>query len=31
MENGSVYGWDTPMADVRNYDKDGHYFPQETK
>lgn len=29
MENGSVYGWDTPMADVRNYDKDGHYFPME--
>ena len=29
MENGSVYGWDTLMADVRNYDKDGHYFPME--
>ena len=29
MENGSVYGWDIPMADVRNYDKDGHYFPME--
>ena len=27
MENGAIYGWDTPMADPRNYDKGGHYTP----
>ena len=27
MENGSIYGWDTPMADPDNYDEGGHYHP----
>ena len=27
MENGAIYGWDTPMADPRNYDEGGHYNP----
>ena len=27
MENGSIYGWDTPMADPHNYDEGGHYHP----
>ncbi len=25
MENGAVYGWETPMAMVENYDDTGHY------
>lgn len=29
MINGSIFGWDTPMADPTNYDKDGHYNPSE--
>ena len=27
MENGSIYGWDTPMADPHHYDEGGHYHP----
>ena len=27
MENGSIYGWDTPIADPDNYDEGGHYHP----
>lgn len=29
MENGVIYGWDTPAADPHNYDKDGYYMPPE--
>lgn len=25
MEGGAVYGWETPMADIRNYDEEGHF------
>jgi len=31
MENGVIYGWDTPMADLRNYDENGHYNPTVTE
>ena len=33
MENGAIYGWDTPMADPNHYDEGGHYHPylQERK
>ena len=27
MENSSIYGWDTPIADPNNYDEGGHYHP----
>ena len=27
MENGAIYGWDTPIADPNNYDEGGHYHP----
>ena len=27
MEGGAVYGWETPMADIQNYDGEGHYVP----
>lgn len=27
MEGGAVYGWETPMADIQNYDEEGHYVP----
>lgn len=27
MENGSIYGWDTPMAEPKNYDDGGHFCP----
>ena len=27
MENGAIYGWDTPMADPNHYDEGGHYHP----
>ena len=30
MENGVIFGWDTPMADPKNYDNDGHFYvPKE--
>ena len=25
MVNGIIYGWETPMADAKNYDKNGHF------
>ena len=25
MENGVIYGWDTPYANPNNYDLNGHY------
>ncbi len=25
MENGIIYGWDTPAADPKNYDENGHF------
>ena len=25
MENGVIYGWDTPYANPKNYDFNGHY------
>lgn len=31
MEGGSIYGWDTPAADVRNYDGNGKYIPPVTE
>lgn len=27
MEQGVIFGWDTPVADPANYDKDGYYVP----
>lgn len=27
MEGGAIYGWETPMADIQNYDAEGHYVP----
>lgn len=27
MEGGAVYGWETPMANIQNYDAEGHYVP----
>ena len=27
MENGVIYGWDSPMADPDSYDSGGHYNP----
>jgi len=29
MENGAIYGWNTPMADPHNYDENGHFFEAE--
>lgn len=29
MEGGAVFGWDTPAADVQNYDSEGRYIPPE--
>ncbi len=29
MENGIIYGWDTPAAKVENYDSEGRYCPEE--
>lgn len=29
MENGVVFGWESPYANVRNYDKDGHFAVSE--
>lgn len=26
MENGVIYGWDTPAADPGNYDENGHFY-----
>ena len=26
MENGVIYGWDTPVADPKNYDENGHWY-----
>ncbi len=31
MIGGVIYGWESPMADILNYDKDGYYAPQEAK
>ena len=31
MENGAIYGWNTPMADPHNYDENGHFFEAETE
>ena len=28
MQNGAIYGWDTPMADLRYYDEGGYYNPK---
>ena len=25
MVNGIIYGWETPMADVKNYDENGYF------
>lgn len=27
MVGGGIFGWDTPAADIRNYDSDGKYIP----
>lgn len=27
MEGGVVYGWETPMASILNYDEEGHFIP----
>lgn len=27
MEGGAVYGWETPMASILNYDEEGHFIP----
>lgn len=27
MEGGAVYGWGTPMANIQNYDEEGHFVP----
>lgn len=29
MENGVVYGWETPVARVENYDAEGRFCPEE--
>ncbi len=29
MENGVIFGWDTPMADPKNYDEKGHFYMPE--
>ena len=29
MENGVIYGWETPAAAVENYDEEGKYCPEE--
>ncbi len=29
MENGVIYGWDTPVAQIYNYDEEGRYCPEE--
>ena len=29
MENGVIYGWETPVARVENYDTEGRYCPEE--
>ena len=26
MENGVIFGWDTPVADPTNYDENGHWY-----
>ena len=26
MENGAIYGWDTPMSNPVNYDESGHFY-----
>jgi hypothetical protein len=26
MENGVIYGWDTPMSNPVNYDESGHFY-----
>lgn len=31
MENGALFGWDTPMSEVSDYNKDGQYCPGEEK
>lgn len=32
MENGVIYGWDTPLAVPGNYDKEGHFMmPEDNK
>ncbi|MCQ2770352.1 MAG: hypothetical protein MJ236_00935 [Clostridia bacterium] len=31
MENGCVYGWDSPLANPENYTNDGFYLVQEAK
>lgn len=29
MEHGAIYGWETPVAMVENYNKEGQYSPEE--
>lgn len=29
MENGVIYGWETPVARLENYDAEGRYCPEE--
>jgi len=29
MENGAIYGWDTPVANPYNYDENGHFYVPE--
>ena len=26
MENGVIFGWDTPVANPKNYDENGHFY-----
>ena len=29
MENGVIYGWETPVARLENYDAEGRFCPEE--
>ena len=29
MENGAIFGWDTPVANPHNYDENGHFYLPE--
>ena len=31
MENGLIFGWDTPVADPSNYDEEGYYCSIDTR
>ena len=26
LENGVIFGWDTPVANPKNYDENGHFY-----